>query len=296
MTRALRIATRGSALALAQTERVVRLLGVPTELVIVSTKGDRDTVAPIHAIGGTGVFTKEIQDAVLRNDADIAVHSAKDLPSLTPDGLVIGAVPERDDVRDALVGATLDELPTGARVGTGAPRRRAQLAAERPDLTFGELRGNIATRMDKASEFGAIVVAMAAINRLGLGDRVAQILETSVMLPQVGQGAIAVECRSDDQDTLDTSAGIDNAQLHRVLNAERAYLAELGGGCNLPCGALASESADGIISLEVLLANLDGSVVLRISDNGTDPEHLGHTLARRLLDDHGGALLLEDSR
>src|SRR6476620_11575063 len=157
MTRARRVATRGSALARWQAERVADLLakqvGASTERVVVSTRGDRDTSSTIHALGGTGVFVKEVQDAVLRGDADVAVHSAKDLPPLTPDGLTLAAIPERGDPRDALVGVRLADLPTGARVGTGSVRRRAQLAALRPDLTFGELRGNIPTRLEKAADF-----------------------------------------------------------------------------------------------------------------------------------------------
>src|SRR6476620_10212794 len=167
MTRARRVATRGSALARWQAERVADLLakqvGASTELVVVSTRGDRDTSSTIHALGGTGVFVKEVQDAVLRGDADLAVHSAKDLPAETPDGLVLAAIPERGDPRDALVGSTFTGLPTGARVATGSVRRRAQLAAARPDLTFAELRGNVDTRLEKASQFDAIVLAAAGL-------------------------------------------------------------------------------------------------------------------------------------
>lgn len=295
MTRPVRVATRGSELARRQAERVVELLGRPAELVVVSTRGDRDTRSPIHAMGGTGVFAKEVQDAVLRGDADVAVHSAKDLPAQTPDGLVIGAVPERADARDALVGSTLDALPTGARIGTGAVRRRAQLASRRPDLAFGELRGNIATRLEKAAQFGAIVVAMAALERLGLVDRVAEVLEPSVVLPQVGQGALAVECRADDATVAELLGAIDDARAHRELRAERAYLDELGGGCDLPCGALARDRGAGELTLDAVLATRDGRIVLRVADAGTDPEALGRGLARRLLDEHGGSLLLEDA-
>lgn len=293
MTRALRVATRGSELARLQAGRVVELLSVPAELVVVSTRGDRDTTSPIHAIGGTGVFAKEVQEAVLRGDADMAVHSAKDLPAVTPHGLTIGAVPERADPRDALVGSTLDDLPTGSLVGTGAVRRRAQLAALRPDLAFGELRGNIATRLAQADRFGAIVVAMAALVRLGCAERATEVCSTSTLLPQVGQGALAVECRSDDEATRDALGGIDHGPSHVELRAERAYLAQLGGGCDLPCGALARVGEDGSLELEVMLASRDGHVVLRLRGTGTDPERLGADLARRLVDHHGGSLLLE---
>ena len=182
----LRIATRGSALARWQAERVAALLlertGTAAELVIVETTGDRDLTSPISAIGGTGVFVKEVQEAVRRGDADLAVHSAKDLPAITPDGLMLAAFPERADVRDALVGSTLAALAEGATVATGSVRRRVQLAALRPDLAFVELRGNMATRLAKAAEVDAVVVAAAALDRLGLADRIAERLEPSTLL------------------------------------------------------------------------------------------------------------------
>src|SRR6478752_1770470 len=196
----LRVATRGSALARWQAERVVQLLGVEAEYVIVSTRGDERRDVPIHAMGGTGVFVKEIEQAVLDGRAEVAVHSAKDLPSETSPELALAALPERGDPRDALVGQPLDEIPTGGRVGTGSVRRRAQLAARRPDLGFAPLRGNMETRLRKQVEEGhdAVVVAVAALERLGLMDQVTEVLNTTVMLPQAAQGALAVECRVDD--------------------------------------------------------------------------------------------------
>jgi hydroxymethylbilane synthase len=294
MSAPLRAATRGSALARAQTDAVLARLGVDAEIVIVTTTGDRVTDAPIHSLGGTGVFVKEVQEAVRSGAADIAVHSAKDLPSVAAPGLALASVPERGDVRDALVGATLADLATGARVGTGAVRRRAQLAAARPDLTFGELRGNIGTRLDKAVAFDAVVIAAVALERLGLDDRIAERLEPSVMLPQVGQGAIAVECREDDDSTRELLAAISDPDAHTAVRAERAFLAELGGGCNLPCGALAHVGTEGV-EIEVLLASLDGHTVLRTRGAGTDPEAVGTEAARVLLDEHGGRALLEES-
>jgi hydroxymethylbilane synthase len=285
----LRVATRGSDLARWQAERVVQRLGVPAELVIVSTRGDRDGTSPIHTIGGTGAFVKEVQDAVLRGDADVAVHSAKDLPAETPAGLVIAAVPERADARDALVGCTLEGLPTGALVGTGSVRRRAQLAALRPDLTFGELRGNIPTRLAKAEHFDAVVMAAAALDRLGLHPEPMERLEPSVLLPQVAQGALAVECREDDTATRELLVGVDDGTSHWEVRAERAFLAELGGGCTLPCGALARGEA-----IEALLASPDGRMVVRACGQGGDPEVLGREVAHRLLDEQGGRALLED--
>jgi hydroxymethylbilane synthase len=289
----LRVATRGSALARWQAERVVELLGVDAEYVIVSTKGDERRDVPIHAMGGTGVFVKEVEQTVLDGDADMAVHSAKDLPSGTAPGLVLAAFPERADARDALVGSALDDLPTGGRVGTGSVRRRAQLAALRPDLGFAELRGNIPTRLEKAAGFDAVVLAAAALDRLGLGDRIAERLDPSVLLPQVAQGALAVECRVDDDQTRDVLAQIDDARVRAAVTAERAYLAALGGGCNLPCGALAEAGPGGRVSLEALLASLDGRITLRVRVDGDDPEAVGFEAARRLVDERGGRLVLD---
>ncbi len=298
MPRPLRVATRGSELARWQAHRVATVLGADTELVVVSTTGDQRTDVPIHAVGGTGIFVKEVQQAVLDGRADVAVHSAKDLPaSDNPDGLVIAAVPERADPRDALVGSTLDALPAGARVATGSVRRRAQLVSLRPDLTFAELRGNIATRLARAADYDAVVVAAAALVRLGLDDRADELLDPSVMLPQVGQGALAIECRVDDEDTLAGVVAIDDRRLHDAVDAERAYLAELGGGCDLPCGALAhvNRGSDGDeIEIEALLAATDGHVVLRATARATDPVVAGRAVAAELMD-RGGRSLLEDS-
>lgn len=288
----IRIATRGSALARWQAERVAARLGGAVEFVIVTTQGDRDTTSPIHAIGGTGVFVKEVQDAVLRGDADVAVHSAKDLPALTTEGLVIAAVPERADVRDALVGARLGAIPEGGTIGTGAVRRRAQLAAARPDLRFGELRGNVPTRVERANEFDAVVIAFAALERLELTDHVGEVLEVDVMLPMVGQGALAVECRTDDEATLDALVVIDDQDAHCAVNAERAFLRELGGGCSMPCGAYATIDPDRGVRLDALLASLDGTTILRAGAEDSDPELLGTVIARTILDDQGGAELL----
>ena len=271
MAPALRVATRGSALARRQADRVVELLDLPAEIGVVSTRGDERADVPIHTIGGVGVFVKEVEQAVLDGRADIAVHSAKDLPAVMSDGLALVAVPERGDARDALVGSTLDALPTGARVATGSVRRRAQLANARPDLVFAELRGNIETRLDKARRFDAVVVAAAALERLGALDRADELLDPSVMLPQVGQGSLAVECRIDDSQTRARLDAIDEVRAHRALDAERAFLAQLGGGCNLPCGALASIDDDNTVSIDALLASLDGHVALRARRDRSRP-------------------------
>ena len=224
--------------------------GMSGELVIVSTAGDRDLASSLAEIGGKGVFVKEVQAAVLAGEADIAVHSAKDMPAETPEGLTIGAVLKRGDPRDALVGCRLADLPNGAMVATGAPRRRAQLAALRPDLHFAELRGNIATRLAKAENYDAIVVAVAALRRLGFvkvdgeaeGIGAIDVLAPETFIPQVGQGTIAVECRSDDTATKKLLATINHSLTRICLEAERGFLQALGGDCNLPAGAYATLS------------------------------------------------------
>lgn len=279
-----------------QANRVVSLLDTEAELVIVSTTGDQRSDTPLHQLGGVGVFVKEVSDAVREGRADCAVHSAKDLPSETAEGLVLAAVPERADPRDALVGCTLADLPTGAVVATGSVRRRAQLASFRDDLVFAELRGNLGTRLEKAPGFDAIVVAMAALIRLGEASRAADVLAAEVMLPQVGQGALAIECRSDDDATLALLGGIDDPIVHSALIAERAFLAQLGGGCDQPVGAYATVSADGVVTIEGLIASIDGRVVLRACVTGDDATAVGRDAARQLLDKHGGRSLLEDAR
>lgn len=285
-----RAATRGSPLARWQAEHVAALLRAldPTldvELVIVDTQGDRRLDVPIWELGGKGVFAKEVQAAVLDGRADLAVHSAKDLPSVGVPGLLIAAVPERGDPRDALVGSTLADLPHGAEVATGSLRRQAQLAAVRPDLRFVGLRGNMQTRLAKAADHDAIVVAATALDRLGLAARIAERLPVEVVLPQVAQAALAVECREDDIALRALLAGIEDASARRCVDAERAFLAELGGDCSLPAAAHATIDASGALMIEGRLAAVDGSTLLR--HTGTD----GSSVARHLLD-HGGRALL----
>jgi hydroxymethylbilane synthase len=288
----LRAATRGSPLARWQADHVAGLLApAEVEAVVVQTTGDRDRTRPLSEIGGKGVFVKEVQAAVLDGRADLAVHSAKDLPSATPDGLVIAAVPERGDPRDALVGRSLDDLPPGARIATGSARRRSQLAAHRPDLTFTGLRGNMDTRLAAAAQHGAVVVAVAALDRLGRSDEAAEVLDPTIVLPQAGQGTLAVECRADDEATRELLAAIDDEPSHRTLRAERAFLAELGGDCDIPAGAFAVPDGAGV-RVEGMVASLDGHVVLRHVVRGDDPEAAGRAVARFLLDDAGGAAIL----
>jgi hydroxymethylbilane synthase len=326
----LRLATRRSPLALWQAHRVAELLaeryqGPETApevtLVTVETTGDRKTDVPLHLLGGQGVFVKEVQAAVLRGEADLAVHSAKDLPAapgLSPEGLVLAAFPERADPRDLLVGRRLDDLAAGATVATGSVRRRAQLANLRPDLTFVDLRGNLGTRLAAVGRNGlvAVVVAKAGVDRLGwepLDGVDTEALGKMLMVPQVGQGALAVECRADDDRTRAALAGIDNSVVRLAVTAERAYLAELGGSCTLPVGAYAEavsgeeageavpgrdgegsnrgQDGQGRLLLTAVLASEDGRVVLRHAARGDNPGQLGRHVARTLLDDCGGTSL-----
>ena len=238
----IRIATRRSAQARTQAELVAAQLaavGHATELVLVETFGDRTQSdgTPLHSIGGLGVFVKEVQRAVLDGAADIAVHSAKDLPTEPADGLRIAAFTERRTAVDALVGRALVDLPSGATVATGSVRRRAQLRRARPDLHFVELRGNIHTRLEKVPDGGSIVMAVAALEILGLTDRIAERLDPAEFVPAVGQGCVAVECRSDDDRVADALERIDHAPTRREVLVERAFLAELGSGCSMPVGA-----------------------------------------------------------
>ena len=292
----LRAATRGSPLARWQADHVATLLraahgDVEVEAVVVTTTGDRDRSSPLAEIGGKGVFVKEVQAAVLDGRADMAVHSAKDLPSTTPDGLVIAAVPERADPRDALVGAALADLPAGATIATGSARRQSQLAHHRPDLAFVGLRGNMDTRIAAAADHGAVVVALAALERLGRADEVAEVLDPAIVLPQAGQGTLAIECRADDAPARDLLGALDHGPSHRRLRAERAFLDELGGDCTLPAGAFATLEGDEVI-VEAIVAALDGSTLLRHAVTGPDPEAAGRAVARFLLDDAGGSAIL----
>jgi len=292
----LRIATRSSPLALYQAESVARRLrpaGREVRLLPVETAGDRRSGVPIREIGGQGIFVKEVSAAVLSGRAEIAVHSAKDLEAGAYDPrLVLGAFPERADPRDALVGRGLVELAPGAVIATSSARRRAELAHLRPDLRFVEVRGNIATRLAQVPLGGALVVAYAALERLGRAREASEVLSTEVMVPQVGQGAIAVECRADDEETAALLQGIDDSGVRDAVEAERAFLAAIGGGCDLPVAGHALDSGGGELALTGLLASFDGTVCLREEVRGPAGSPLGQELARRLLEERGGAALL----
>lgn len=293
----IRLATRGSPLALEQTRLVEDALGAvrpgaELERVVLRTEGDRRAHEELDRIGGQGLFVKEVQVAVLEGRADVGVHSAKDLPPRTPAGLVLACVLERADPRDAMVGAALGALAPGALVATGSARRRAQLASVRPDLLFVGLRGNMATRLAHAGrDVDAVVAAAAALDRLGWGDRAAERLPIAACLPQVGQGAIALECRAEDGRTRDALDAADVAPAHRALEAERAYLAALGAGCTLPVAAWAEplDAAGGRLRLHGMLASGDGRVLVRSRQEGDEPLALGRALARALVGARGGA-------
>jgi hydroxymethylbilane synthase len=288
--RTLRLATRGSAQATAQATSVADALmaahsGLRVELVFVETLGDQRTDVPLHTIGGQGVFVKEVQRAVLHGDADLAAHSAKDLPSAEADGLQLAAFCERRDARDALVGVPLHALPTGATVATGSVRRRAQLLAVRPDLQFVELRGNIHTRLSKLPDGGSLVMAVAALQILGLTERIAEALPVAQFVPSPGQGCVALECRAGDAEVAGLLAAVDHPATRAAVMLERAFLAELGSGCALP---VAAHSIGDVLSAFLADPARDPSGVLHVTESitvsGTDGERLAQAagLARTL--------------
>jgi hydroxymethylbilane synthase len=295
MTSALRLATRGSPLALCQATSVADALraahdGLEVEVMVVRTRGD-ELSAPLDQIGGQGVFVTEVEAAVADGRADAAVHSAKDMTSTMVDGLVLAAVPRRADPRDGLVGCRLADLPPGGLIATGSARRRAQLANLRPDLSFTEVRGNMERRVSRGEDGSvtAVVVAVAALERLGWLARLSDILDPVDVLPQAGQGAIAVQCRADDAATLERVSSVDDPASHRAVRAERSVLAALGGSCSVPVGAWAEPSpGSSQLHLHGLVASADGRTVIRLSRTGGEPERLGAEVARALLVDGGG--------
>ena len=270
------------------------------ELRELTTKGDRILDAPLAKIGGKGLFTKELEQAMLDGAVDLAVHSLKDMPTEVPDGLVIGAITTRLDPGDAFVSAhyaAVEDLPVGARVGTSSLRRRAQLLAVRPDLTICDLRGNVNTRLAKldAGEFDAIVLAAAGLKRLGFERRIRSILPRSVMLPAVGQGALAIECRAGDAEILSAIAFLRDAGMTTAAQAERAFLRRVEGGCQIPVGVYAEVDDDGQISIDAMIASVDGQRICRSDAHGAgeQAEVLGTALAEELLDAGGREILKE---
>ncbi|MGC2174547.1 MAG: hydroxymethylbilane synthase [Acidimicrobiales bacterium] len=291
------MATRRSPLAMIQAHYVQQRLrdaGHESELVLVETRGDREADVDLATIGGQGVFAVEIQRAVLSGEADVAVHSAKDLPSVTPEGLLLASVPERLDPRDVLVGRSLAGLGPGATVATGSPRRRALLLERRPDLNVVSLRGNMARRLASVGKDGvdAVIAAMAALERLDELALVSEALDPRWFIPQVGQGALALEARVIDVETQEALAPLNDLRSHRAVLAERSFLAELGAGCSIPAGAHAEVEGDAITLRGVMLAP-DGTKSVRAELVGSDAAGLGRDLARHLRDDLGGGTFVE---
>ena len=292
----LRLATRQSPLALVQARYVQSRLaekGVESELVLINTKGDRNVDVELATIAGQGVFTVEIQRALLDGRADVAIHSAKDLPSTTYEGLTLVSVPERLDPADVLVGRSLAGLGPGATVATGSPRRKALLLERRPDLQVVALRGNMATRLAAAGQNGvdAIVAAKAALERLGEERLVSERLDPMWFVPQVAQGALALEARTDDVAARDALLSINHEPALREVLAERAFLSELGAGCSIPAGANA-ESHGESLTLRGVMISTNGTQSVRAELTSGDAWELGTDLARLLRDNMGGGALL----
>jgi hydroxymethylbilane synthase len=296
-----RLGTRGSALARAQSEMVRRDLearhpGLVVEVELIRTTGDRLQRGPLAPAGGKGLFVKEIEDALVAGGVDLAVHSMKDMPAVVRDGLVLAATPRRADPRDVLVSRARDlaALPPGARVGTASVRRRAQLRARRPDLDVVVLRGNVDTRLRRwrDGDFDAIVLAAAGLARLGVDEPAATPLPVDVLLPAVGQGALALECRADDATTRALVAALDDPPSARAVAAERAFLLAIGGDCNTPLAAYAIVEGDRL-HLRAQVSDLDGTRRLEDEADGAtaDAEAIGRRLAERLLARGAGALL-----
>ena len=298
------IGTRGSKLALWQADYVEQRLheeypGLLVTQKRISTKGDRILDVPLAKIGGKGLFTKELEEEMLSGSIDLAVHSLKDMPAKVPDGLMIAAVTKRLDPGGALVSnrfSSFSELPQGARVGTSSLRRRAQLLCARPDLTMIDLRGNVNTRLRKLDEgeYDAIVLAVAGLKRLGFADRIREVLPQTMVLPAVGQGALAIETRADDKETRDMLAFLRDDETICCAEAERSFLARVEGGCQVPVGVYATAEGDDL-KVEAVIASLDGRRSYRGTVNGAkaDAAKLGKGLAEKLLNE-GGAKILQE--
>ena len=297
-----RIGTRSSKLALWQTNLIALALStkypdVKIELVHITTKGDKILDSPLSKIGGKGLFTKEIEAAMLEGKVDLAVHSLKDVPAELPSDFTIAAVTKRADPFDAFVSnkyKSLDELPIGAKIGTSSLRRRAQLLAIRSDLQIENLRGNVDTRLKRLDEcaFDAIILAVAGLKRLGHERRITQILPTSLILPAVGQGALAIETLSDNVEVIEMLRFLDDSNTRAATNAERAFLKVVEGGCQVPVGVFGNVEGNKI-TVEAIIASLDGCKVVRdkLIGNVEDSISLGKTLANKLLESGGREIL-----
>ena len=289
------VGTRSSKLALWQAEYIrdclqKRYPSMRVETRLMTTKGDKILDVPLAKIGGKGLFTKELEQAMLSGAVDIAVHSLKDMPTEIPAGLTLAAITERADVGDALVSPvykTFDALPQGARIGTSSLRRKAQLLHARPDLEVVSLRGNVQTRLRKLEEehLDGVILAVAGLKRLGLGERITEELPQSLCLPAVGQGALAIESRADDAELLELLAFLNDDATCCCARAERAFLARVEGGCQVPVGVYASAAGTGRLRVEAVIASLDGQRLYRDAAEGADAdaERLGRSLAEELL-------------
>jgi hydroxymethylbilane synthase len=293
----LTIGSRGSQLALWQAHWIqarLEKLGQESRIEIIKTTGDKITDVALSQVGSKGLFTKEIEEALLAGTIDVAVHSLKDMPTDLPAGLTLAAIPEREDPRDALVGRALEDLAQGARVGTGSLRRSAQLRARRPDLRMEDIRGNVDTRLRKLDEgrYDAIVLASAGLRRLGLERRITELFNPSVMCPAVGQGALAVETRDDGGPAFQIARRLENAEVRAAVTAERAVLAALGGGCQAPMGAY-SYINDGTLYVIAMIISPDGKQLIRHAKHGSiaDAAALGRALAEQLLSEGGKEIL-----
>jgi len=282
------IGSRGSKLALWQAEHVaeaLKALGVETRIDIIKTSGDKIQDVPLAQVGGKGLFTKEIDEALLSGAIDLAVHSMKDVPTGLPPGLTIAAIPEREEPRDALIGRSLADLKEGTRIGTSSLRRQAQLLAYRPELKIEMLRGNVDTRLRKLDEeqYDAIVLAAAGLRRLGWQDRITELIPVEIMCPAVGQGALAIETRADGGVAHELVRKLDHADTRTAVTAERAMLEVLGGGCQVPVGGYAFLEK-GVIHMRAIVASPDGLRVVRAALSGVDPLRAGASLGRNLLE------------
>lgn len=297
------IGTRGSRLAQAQTNWIAAKIaasfaGIQITTKIITTSADRDTKTSIRAASSTGVFVREIEEALLAAEIDLAVHSMKDLPTRIPEGLGIGAIPAREDARDALITRngwqSLQDLPAGTIVGTGSVRRQAQILARRPDLVARDIRGNVGTRLQKleSGSYDAIILACAGLNRLGMQDRISMRFEFNEMLPAPGQGALALEIRSEDMRVAALIAGLNDPATAAAVRGERAFLRRMGGGCNSPIAVHAYE-INGLITIEGLVADPDGTRIFRDATECTLDTTVEYAdeLAQKLLAAGGNEIL-----